>query len=356
MALHALAEDRVAITLLAPDREFRYRPMTVAEPLTIAHARQLDLSRVAEDCDAELVSGALVAVEPDARIAVTRAGERIGYDALVIASGTRLRPAFTGAITIDDRKLGGTLRGLVQDVEEGYTRQIAFVAPAQAFWPLPLYELALLTAQRAYDMNAAVDISVVSPEPAPLALFGTGISDELSRLLAAAGISFHGSSFAQLEHGELKLQPSGLRLRPDRVVALPLLEGMPITGVPADPHGFIAVSEFGEVRGLDGVYAAGDITASAIKHGSLAAQQADVVAASIAACIGAGEAPQPLAPIVRGMLLTGDRTRFFEAEMIAGGAFTSHVSDTCPWDPPGKIVARHLGPYLVQRDGHAVGR
>ena len=56
------------------------------------------------------------------------------------------------------------------------------------------------------------------------------------------------------------------------------------------------------------------------------------------------------------MLLTGDRTRFFEAEMIAGGAFTSHVSDTCPWDPPGKIVARHLGPYLVQRDGHAVGR
>ena len=237
MALHALAEDRVAITLLAPDREFRYRPMTVAEPFTIAHARQLDLSRVAEDCDAELVSGALVAVEPDARIAVTRAGERIGYDALVIASGTRLRPAFTGAITIDDRKLGGTLRGLVQDVEEGYTRQIAFVAPAQAFWPLPLYELALLTAQRAYDMNAAVDISVVSPEPAPLALFGTGISDELSRLLAAAGISFHGSSFAQLEHGELKLQPSGLRLRPDRVVALPLLEGMPITGVPADPHG-----------------------------------------------------------------------------------------------------------------------
>lgn len=89
---------------------------------------------------------------------VTRGGERIGYDALVIACGTRLRPAFDGAITIDDRNLGGTLRVLVQDVEDGYTSSIAFVAPAQAFWPLPLYELALMTAFRAFDMGVPVDI------------------------------------------------------------------------------------------------------------------------------------------------------------------------------------------------------
>jgi len=352
MALRALAGDRVAITLLAPEREFRYRPMAVAEPFTITRARHVDLAQIAEDFGADLVTGALAAVDADAQQAVTRAGDRLGYGALVIASGTRLRPAFDGAITIDDRDLGATLRGLVQDVEEGYTTTIAFVAPTQAFWPLPLYELALLTAQRAYDMNAQVDISIVSPESAPLALFGAGISNELTRLLRNAGITFRGASFAELAHGELKLTPRGVRLRPERVVALPLLEGTQITGVPADPAGFIAVDERGEVFGLAGVYAAGDITAYPIKHGGLASQQADVVAAAIAARAGAAVDLQPLRPVVRAMLLTGDDTRFLEAELGPGG-FTSTVSDVCPWDPPAKIVARHLGPYLAHGDRNA---
>jgi sulfide:quinone oxidoreductase len=354
MALRALAGDRVQITLLAPEREFRYRPMAVAEPFTIAHARHVDLAAIAADFGAELVRGRLAAVEPGDKRVVTRSGERIGYEALVIACGTQLRPAFDGATTIDDRSLGGALRGLVQDVEDGYTRDIAFVAPAQAFWPLPLYELALLTAHRAYDMNIDVDISIVSPESAPLALFGSGISNELSKLLRAAGVTFRGSSFAQLAHGELTLQPSGLRLRPSRVVALPLLEGTQITGVPTDPHGFIAVTDLGAVRGLDGVYAAGDVTSYPIKHGGIAAQQADVVAAGIAARAGAAIEPQPLRPVIRGVLLTGDTTRFLEAELAGDGGFTSTVSDICPWDPPAKIVARHLGPYLAQKDRHAL--
>jgi len=346
MALRALAGDRVRITLLAPEREFHYRPMAVAEPFTIARAWHAPLARIAADFGAQLVTGALDRVEPTEHRVVTRGGDRIGYDALVIACGTRLRPAFEGALTIDDRHLGGTLRGLIQDVEEGYTSEIAFVVPAQGFWPLPLYELALLTTHRAYDMNVAVDISIVSPESAPLTRFGSGISSELSRLLDDAGIAFHGSASAQLEHGELTLQPSGLRRRPGRVVSLPLLDGPQIKGVPSDPHGFIPVMQYGEVRGLDGVYAAGDATSYPIKHGGIAAQQADVVATAIAARAGVAIDPQPLRPIIRGVLLTGDDTRFLEAELVADGSFSSSVSDICPWDPPTKLVAHHLAPYL----------
>lgn len=346
MALREQAGDRVAITLLAPEREFRYRPMAVAEPFTIARTRHLDLAQIAADFDAELVAGALAEVLPGEHRAITRAGESLRYDALVIACGTRLRPAFDGAITVDDRNLGGTLRGLVQDVEEGYTSQIAFVAPAQAFWPLPLYELALLTASRAYAMNVPVAITIVTPESAPLALFGTGISRELTKLLHDAGIAFRGSSFAELAHGDLKLQPSGEHLRPERVIALPLLEGTQIAGIPTDPHGFIPVDGLGAVRGLRDVHAAGDVTAYPIKHGGLAAQQADVVATAIAARAGAAVDPQPLQPVIRGMLLTGDATRFFEAEPGADG-FVSTVSDICPWQPATKVVARHLGPYLA---------
>ncbi|MBC8129254.1 MAG: efflux RND transporter periplasmic adaptor subunit [Rhizobiaceae bacterium] len=51
---------------------------------------------------------------------------------------------------------------------------------------------------------------------------------------------------------------------------MPTLEGPQITGVPTDPHGFIPVTAYGEVRGLDGVYAAGDVTAHPIKHGGVA--------------------------------------------------------------------------------------
>ena len=350
MALREIAGDRVRITLLAPERDFHYRPMAVAEPFTIAHARHVELARIAADFDATVVTGAVAGVEPSELRVRTRAGTAIGYDVLVLACGTRITPALHGAVTIDDRNLGGSLRGLVQDIEEGYVREVAFVAPGEAFWPLPLYELALMTAQRAYDMNAEVEISIVSPEAAPLALFGAGISNELTRLLREAGVVFHGSSQAQLAHGELTLQPSGTRMRPGRVVALPHLEGPDLPGIPADPQGFISISEIGEVRGLDGVYAAGDATSYPIKHGGIAAQQADIVAAAIAARGGVAIRPEPLRPVIRGMLLTGGGARFLEAELADDGEFRSTVSSVCTWDPPTKIAARHLGPYLAHVD------
>jgi sulfide:quinone oxidoreductase len=355
MALRALAGDRVRITLLAPGRDFHYRPMAVAEPFAIAQARHIALIAVAHDFDARLVKGELAAVEPAEHRVVTRAGDRFSYDALVIACGTRMRPAFEGVVTVDDRSLGATLRGLVQDVEEGYTHEIAFVAPPQAFWPLPLYELALLTAHRAHAANATVAISLVSPEHAPLAMFGAAVSEDLTRLLADAGIAFHGASSAAFAHDELTVQPSGVRTRPGRVVALPLLEGPRIAGVPSDPDGFIAVTAYGEVPGLDGVYAAGDATAYPIKHGGIAAQQADVIAAAIAAHAGVAVDVQPLQPVVRGALLTGAGTRYLEAELLDGAVATSStVSDVCPWDPPTKIAARHLGPYLAHGHRYAV--
>ena len=43
--------------------------------------------------------------------------------------------------------------GSIQDIEGGYVDSLAFVAPGRMAWQLPLYELALMTAGRAYDMN-----------------------------------------------------------------------------------------------------------------------------------------------------------------------------------------------------------
>jgi sulfide:quinone oxidoreductase len=355
MALRALAGDRVRITLLAPERDYHYRPMAVAEPFSIAQARSIALVAIAADFDARHITGALASVKADERCIVTAGGERMGYDALVIACGTRSTPAFDGVITVDDRSIGATLRGLVQDVEEGYTHRVTFVAPAQAFWPLPIYELALLTAQRADDMNATVEIAIVSPEAAPLALFGSAISKGLSKLLRDARITFHGSSFAQYANDRMTLQPGGVDLPAGRVVSMPLLDGPQIAGVPADPHGFVAVSGYGEVLGLDGVYAAGDVTTYPIKHGGIASQQADVVAAAIAARAGVAVDRQELQPVVRAILMTGREPRYLEASLGGEDGVRSSFGDTCPWDPPTKIAARHLGAYLESGDRYALG-
>jgi sulfide:quinone oxidoreductase len=127
---------------------------------------------------------------------------------------------------------------------------------------------------------------------------------------------------------------------------MPVLEGPPIAGIPADPHGFIAVGSRGEVRGLTGVYAAGDITTSTIKHGGIAAQQADVVAATIARRAGAEVELEEPKWTIRGALMTGRATWFLEAELGDGAVLSSTVADVCPRESARKVVALHLGPYL----------
>jgi sulfide:quinone oxidoreductase len=354
MALRSLAGDRVRITLLAPQRDFHYRPMAVAEPFSIAHARHVALVAIAADFDAHHMRGTLAAVEPGEHRVRMSDGDCIDYDALIIACGTRTRAAFDGVTTIDDRSIGVTMRGLMQDVEQGYSHKIAFVAPAQASWPLPLYELALQCANRAYDMNASVEICVVSPERAPLAPMGTVVSEGLSALLRDANIAFHGDACAEVANGTVKLRPGGVELHDQRIVALPVLEGAHIDGVPADGQGFVTVTAYGEVRGLADVYAAGDITDYPVKHGGLAAQQADVVAGAIARRAGCDVKHVPLRPTLRGALMTGRDTRFIEADFGDGAVVHSTISSDCPWESTAKIDALHLGPYLEHGIRYAV--
>ena len=57
------------------------------------------------------------------------------------------------------------LNSLLADLDEHYTRSIAFVVPPGVSWPLPLYELALMTAQHIYAAGFDdVRIDLVTPE------------------------------------------------------------------------------------------------------------------------------------------------------------------------------------------------
>jgi hypothetical protein len=114
---------------------------------------------------------------------------------------------------------------------------------------------------------------------------------------------------------------------------------------PDDAHGRLA--------GLDGVFAAGDATAFPIKHGGLAAQQADVVAEAIAASVGVDSIRSPVRPILRGVLLTGGPPRYLRAEISTNADDDSVISQRPPWWPPDKISGRYLAPYLSSQVGDA---
>jgi sulfide:quinone oxidoreductase len=351
LALRDLAGERVQIEMLAPEADFVYRPMIVREPFAYGRAQRYPLDRVAADIGVELHRQSFAWVDPAARIAHTNDGVEIPYDALLLALGARIHTRFTHAYTIDPRNLDEILHGLLQDVEGGYVKRLAFVVPARMAWQLPIYEIALMTAKRAYENDVVLSITIVTPEDSPLAIFGEGASEAVSKLLEDAGIKVLSSSYAEVPQWDtVMIDPDDRRLTVDRVVALPELYGPAVRGLPSAEHGFIPVDVHGRVREVDRVYAAGDATDFAIKHGGISSQQADAAAESIAALAGAQVEPKPFHPSVHGMLLTGGPPRYLRARITGGHGFSSEVSEQPLWTPPVKIAARYLAPYLERFD------
>jgi sulfide:quinone oxidoreductase len=351
LALHELAPGLLTTTVIAPNEELVNRPMTVREPFAHPRAHRYPIAPIVADAGAELLVDELAWVDPGKRILHTGSDAAIEYDELVLALGGRISPRYEHAITIDDRKLDETLHGLIQDIEEGYVASLAFVAPGRMAWPLPLYELALMTAARAYDMNVELETTIVTPEGSPLAIFGSTVSSAVEEILRQGRVKMINSAYAEVPHqGEILVNPGDRHLKVDRIVALPELYGPCVHGIPAGEHGFIRVDEHCRVNRVDHVYAAGDATTFAVKQGGIGCQQADAAAESIAALAGAAITPKPFRPIIRGMLLTGGKPRYLSARITGGQGFSSQIADTPTWSPPSKIASRYLAPYLEQQD------
>jgi sulfide:quinone oxidoreductase len=356
LALRNLAGDRVSITLIAPNREFVYRPMTVQEPFAYGLAQRYPVEEIVRGIGAELIEDSLQSVNAAAARLRTASGSEHRYDALLVALGAQIRARYEYATTIDDRHLDDQLHGLVQDVEGGYVKHLAFVIPPRMSWPLPVYELALMTAVRAYDSDIELSITVLTPEDAPLAVFGRGASSAVSRLLADRQIEVITSAYCEIPRpGQIEVSPGGRTVRADRIVALPELEGPAVRGLPADENGFIPVDANCRIRGLEREFAAGDVVEFSIKHGGIAAHQADIAATMIASLAGAPVEPETFRPMIHGILLTGEKPRYLKARITGGHGFSSELTDEPSWSSPAKIAAKYLAPYLEQRD-RAAGR
>ena len=183
LALHALAGDRVEITLLAPEAKFINRPMSVDEPFKPKRVRGLKLAEVAAEFGASWHSGTLDRVDHERRVALTAAGDEISYDKLVLALGACPEWEWDAQSYCDGHN-GEAYRLLLHQLREGRISKVAFVKPAGASWPLPLYDLALKTAADcAAHGRSGVELTVVTPEEEPLGIFGHTVSDAIRRLL-----------------------------------------------------------------------------------------------------------------------------------------------------------------------------
>lgn len=348
LALRKLAPGLVHVELLAPELHFFYRPLAVAEPFGAGRVHRWELDDLARMAGADFVPGELAAVDAGAHVAELKSGLRIGYDALVLATGARPQVAVPGALTFRGPADVEAMRRLLDAIVREEAKRIVFAVPTGVVWPLPVYELALLTAAELAASGVEASLRVATSEPAPLALFGATAGAAVEAALWERGIEVLTSTYpVEFVAGKLACVRAD-PLEADRVVSLPRLAGPEIAGVPHDQGGFVPTDSHGRVRGLPDVYAAGDLTTFPIKQGGLAAQQADAAAATIAAAAGAPVDPKRFEPVLRALLLTGKAPVFLRVELGGGRGDTSVAAEDALWWPPGKIVGHYLAPFLAE--------
>jgi sulfide:quinone oxidoreductase len=288
LALRALAAERLDISLLAPEWTFLDRSMATRQPFGASCARVLRLADVTRDIGARWHQATLDRIEHSQHRVITTDGDELAYDRLVLAVGARLARAWQsdGAVTFgaDRDDVANSYPVVLHQLRTGQIKHLAFVRPTGASWPTPLYDLALLTAAyRAAHGLHEVELTFVTPEPQPLAMFGASSSAAVRRLLDESGVTLHTRSYGRpYGRGWLDISPGGRGMRVDRIVTQPRLVGPRLRGIPSSPKGFIQTDPHGRLTGIEDVYAAGDATDVPVKHGELAARQANAVAATIA--------------------------------------------------------------------------
>jgi sulfide:quinone oxidoreductase len=352
LALRDLAGDRVAVEISSPRKDFSYRPFAVGDPYGAAEIPHYDLEDLAARCGAAFRLESVASIDVDAQRAISHDDRKISFDYLVVACGARLLWPVPGVTTFWGLMDEADIESVISRMRDGSAKRVAFTLPGGNSWGLPIYELALFAEAEMRKANVdAPQLTIVTPEEAPLQVFGNEVSAKLSQLLSDRGIAVRtGAHVSKFEQGYLSISP-GDDIEADAVVSLPRMEGRQIDGVAHDRNGFIGVDAHCRVPGMKNVFAAGDVTTFPVKQGGIAAQQADVIAETIAADLGCDVDPKPFEPVLRGVLWTGEEPRYLFGHLTGGHGETSSMTDEPPWEPQaGKIMSRYLSPFLSQID------
>jgi sulfide:quinone oxidoreductase len=348
LALRRICADRVDLTLVSPVRDLPVRTQAAGAPAAEGRPARFDLGALATEHGLAFRSDAIVAVDDERREARTITGNRIHFDALVIAFGARPRGAIPGVTTCWGAGDAGALDGLLDEMRLGAVRRVAFAVPHGIRWTLPTYELALTTARRLRREGLEDrELVLATYESRAVELLGGDAEGIVLERLAGAGIELHtGREPVAFAEGGLVLKPEG-RIPADRALSMPVVEGPRIAGLPRDPEGFLPVDAFGRVQGVERIWAAGEVTSFPVRQAGIAAQQALAVAASIAAEAGVDVESLPFRPSISGLLRSpahapagtasngsGSPTLWWPPEQLAGEHLSAHIGDKVAASPP----------------------
>jgi sulfide:quinone oxidoreductase len=338
LRLRRLAGDQIDLTLVSPSAELAYRPLAVLRPFGLGGVVRYPVAPIVADTSTTWIRDTLSWVDPAARSIHTESGRRLDYDALLLAvGGKRVSSASTDVVVFTDTSADYYQR-VADSVANGATHVVLFAVPRGPTWPLPLYELALLTRRHAAERGYDPELIVCEPSSRPLDVFGTAVSDAIENLLREANVALH-----------TRCTADQIRSRPDHVVTLPTISGPNIRGLPGDAvDRYVAVDAYCRVKGADGrIFGAGDATQLKVKHGSLSAQQADCAAAGIAHLAGVTGRPSPLRLVLYASLRTGAAPLYISAVLVGAKGWQGQVYDKPPWRSDHKIVADELSAYLA---------
>ncbi len=209
LALRDLAGDRIEVDLRDPRREFAFRPFAVGEPYGAARIFRYDMRRLVARCGASFHADGIAGVDPERRIAISRDGERVPYDYLVVAGGVRMLWAVPGAVTFWGVADEGQVGDVIADLRADRLRNLVFTMAGGRSWALPLYELALLAATELAKAGLGrTRLTVVTPEEAPLGIFGRRAGEQMEELLADRGIDvIAGAHPVKFDAGRLRIAP-----------------------------------------------------------------------------------------------------------------------------------------------------
>jgi sulfide:quinone oxidoreductase len=354
IALNELCGDRAEVEICSPRHLFVYRPFAVGGPYGTTQPLEYDLETLAGRCNAGFRVTSLSSVDTEQRLAVTPDGGKIPYDRLIVASGAKSLQSVPGAVIFWGTSDEPDVEYVIGRLDAGELRRLVFAMPVGHSWSLPMYELALLADSRRTEQGSKAkrtELTIVTPEEAPLGVFGPEASDAVGALLEERGIELITDAHPErFEHGVLSVVPDR-RIEADAVVALPRMEGRRVAGIPHDEDGFVPVDEHSHVLGAEHAYAAGDVTSFPVKQGGIASQQADAAAEAIAAEVGVEIEPKPFDPTLRGVLWTGNGPRYLYSRLSGGHGETSMLTDQLPWQgKEGKIMSRYLSEFLSDFD------
>jgi DNA-binding CsgD family transcriptional regulator len=123
---------RVALLGDRPADQFANHALDVRLPFATPHARRQSVTTLAAAGGARLHRGRVSSIDVEEHQVVTDSGEIVAYDVVLLAIGAVQRASLPHAPCFGSDGSQEHMHGLVQDVEAGYVRSIAFVMPAAA--------------------------------------------------------------------------------------------------------------------------------------------------------------------------------------------------------------------------------